>query len=73
LTAALEEAGFQKWQRKEMQNAEQQLRRLGRERASQLYRWLLESDLALKGSHSSPEMSRWVMERLLMRMACAGS
>ena len=71
LTAALEEAGFQKWQRKEMQNAEQQLRRLGRERASQLYRWLLEADLALKGSHSSPEMSRWVMERLLMRMACA--
>ncbi len=69
LAAALEEAGFHKWQRQEMQNAERQLKRMGRERASQLYRWLLDADLALKGTHSSPEMSRWVMERLLMQMA----
>jgi DNA polymerase-3 subunit delta len=73
LSAALEEAGFQRWQRKEIQDAEKQLRRLGRERATRLYRWLLEADLALKGSHSSPEMSRWVMERLLMQMACPTS
>jgi DNA polymerase-3 subunit delta len=70
LAAALQAAGFQSWQRQEITKAERQLRRLGRARAAHLYRWLLEADLALKGSHSSPEMSRWVMERLLMRMAC---
>ncbi len=47
--------------------AEGQLRRLGRERGSQLYDWLLEADLALKGaSELSPRM---VLERLILRLA----
>ena len=51
-----------------MQAAERQIKQLGRERAAQLHRWLLETDLALKGSHSSPELSRLAMEHLLLRL-----
>ena len=68
LPDALEQAGFLKWQRETLQKAQQQLKQLGRDRASQLYRWLLETDLALKGSHSSPEMARLALEHLIMRM-----
>ena len=32
--------------------AEQRLKQLGRRRAAQFYRWLLELDLSLKGTHS---------------------
>ena len=50
-----------------VEKAERQLRRLGRERGSQLYGWLLEADLALKGaSDLSPRM---VLERLILRLA----
>jgi DNA polymerase-3 subunit delta len=52
-----------------MERAERQLRQLGRERAARLYRWLLEADLALKGSHSAPHRARLVLEKLLVRMA----
>lgn len=46
---------------------ERQLRRLGRQRGAQLYNWLLEADLGLKGaSQLSPRM---VLERLLLRLA----
>lgn len=49
------------------EKAERQLRRLGRERGGQLYHWLLEADLALKGSGDlSPRM---VLERLILRLA----
>jgi DNA polymerase-3 subunit delta len=65
---ALEQAGFFAWQREAMQTAERQLKQLGRERAVQLHRWLLETDLALKGSHSSPELARLALEHLLLRM-----
>jgi hypothetical protein len=65
---ALEQAGFFTWQRDAMQAAERQLKQLGRERATQLNRWLLETDLALKGSHSSPDMARLALEHLLLRM-----
>jgi len=50
-----------------LDKAEAQLRRLGRARASQLYHWLLETDLALKGSSALPP--RLVLEGLLMRLA----
>ena len=50
-----------------LDKAEAQLRRLGRARASQLYRWLLETDLALKGSSALPP--RLVLEGLLVRLA----
>jgi DNA polymerase-3 subunit delta len=68
LPEALEQAGFLKWPAGALQKAEQQLKQLGRERASQLYQWLLDTDLALKGSHSSPEMARLALEHLIVRM-----
>lgn len=49
--------------------SEQQLRHLGRVRAGQLYRWLLEADLELKGQSSSPPRARLVLERLIVRLA----
>ena len=52
-----------------LQRAERQLIQMGRDRAGQLYRWLLEADLALKGSHSSPDRARFVLEQLILRLA----
>jgi hypothetical protein len=42
---------------------------LGRGRAGQLYEWLMELDLALKGSHSPENRARWALEQLVLRMA----
>lgn len=69
LTDALVEAGFPHWNRKALGRAEQQLKQLGRHRAGRLYRWLLETDLALKGTHSSPHRARFALERLIFQMA----
>lgn len=46
---------------------EQQLRHLGRERMDQIYEWLLEVDLGLKGGSELPD--RVQMERLVVRLA----
>ncbi len=51
LRQALESAGFKAFT---LSKAESQLRQIGRVRAGRLYRWLLDADLALKGSSSSP-------------------
>lgn len=51
------------------QQAQARLRQIGRQRAGQLHQWLLEADLALKGSHSHPQRGRLVLERLLLRLA----
>lgn len=69
LTDALIQAGIQHWNRKGLEKAENQLLQLGRHRAGQLYRWLLDADLALKGSHSAPQRARFVLEQLILRMA----
>jgi DNA polymerase-3 subunit delta len=66
LRPALERAGVKPFV---MGKAEDQLRRLGRPRANQLYHWLLEADLALKGSSSSPFRSRLVLEELIVRLS----
>jgi len=66
---ALVQAGVRDWPQGTIQKSEQQLLRLGRVRASQLYRWLLETDLALKGTHSTPHRARWCVEHLFLRMA----
>ena len=50
-----------------LNRAEPQLRRLGRQRGDQLYRWLLETDLGLKGDSEAP--ARSTLERLLVRLA----
>jgi len=46
---------------------EQQLRHLGRARSNQLYDWLLETDLGLKGS--SPLPPRTLLERLVVQLS----
>ncbi len=66
LRQALEEAGCKPFT---LAKAESQLRQIGRARAGQLYHWLLEADLALKGSSSSPARARIVLEQLLVRLA----
>lgn len=71
LQQALEQAGFRKWPREVLQTAEKHLKQLGRVRAAALYHWLLEIDLSLKGTHSSPERARLALEMLFFRMAKA--
>ena len=64
LRAALEQAGVRSFV---LKKAEGQLRRLGRQRGSQLYGWLLQADLDLKGVSALPP--RLVLERLIVRLA----
>lgn len=66
LGQALEQAGVRSFVARK---AEQQLRRLGRQRGQQLYRWLLAADLDLKGASSAPP--RLILERLIVRLASA--
>ncbi|MGO9107985.1 MAG: DNA polymerase III subunit delta [Thermoguttaceae bacterium] len=63
---ALQQAGVNKFY---LEKTEQQLRRLGRQRGSQLYRWLLDADLDLKGDSQMPP--RLILERLIVRLAPA--
>lgn len=64
---ALEQAGVKPFV---INKAEPRLRQLGRQRAGQLYRWLLDADLDLKGaSNLAP---RAVLERLIVRMSKQG-
>jgi DNA polymerase-3 subunit delta len=64
LGPALQQAGIKSFV---LQKAERQLRRLGRQRGAQLYRWLLETDLDLKGESQMPP--RLILERLIVRLA----
>jgi DNA polymerase-3 subunit delta len=68
LRNALEAAGVRSFV---LQKSERELRRLGRHRGSQLYHWLLEADLDLKGDSSLPP--RLILERLILRLAAAES
>jgi DNA polymerase III subunit delta len=62
--AALQQAGVKPFS---IDKAERQLKRLTRHRGAQLYRWLLEADLDLKGDSQMPP--RLVLERLIVRLA----
>ncbi len=64
LGGALELAGVKRFV---LQKAERQLRQLGRHRGSQLYRWLLQADLDLKGASALPP--RLILERLIVCLA----
>ena len=64
LGAALQQTGVNKFF---LAKTERQLRRLGRQRGSQIYRWLLEADLDLKGDSQMPP--RLILERLIVRLA----
>jgi len=69
LREALSQAGFRDWPIGNLAAAEKRLMQLGRKRAGQLYRWLLELDLSLKGTHSPDDRARWALEQLVLRMA----
>lgn len=69
LREALLEAGFNDWPKGTLDAAETRLKQLGRQRASMLYRWLLDLDLALKGSHSREDRARFALENLFLKMA----
>jgi DNA polymerase-3 subunit delta len=69
LRDALQQSGFRPWPADALTNAERQLKQMGRDRAGQMLKWLLEADLAMKGSHSAPDRARFVLERLFLRMA----
>lgn len=64
LRGALEQAGIRSFV---LQKAERQLRHLGRQCAAQLYRWLIQADLDLKGASAMPP--RLILERLIVRLA----
>jgi DNA polymerase-3 subunit delta len=61
---ALEQSGVRSFV---LQKTDHQLRHLGRRRGLQMYRWLLEADLDLKGESKLPP--RLVLERLIVRLA----
>lgn len=64
LRDALTEAGVKGFV---IERSERHLRRLGRQRGGELYDWLLQADLALKGGSSLPPAM--TLERLLVRLA----
>ena len=66
LFAALDQVGIPPFAR---QGAESHLRHIGGKRADQLFTWLLEVDLGLKGGSQLPP--RVLLERLLARLAPA--
>jgi DNA polymerase-3 subunit delta len=70
LRQALETAGFKPFV---IRKAEPQLRQLGRHRGAKLYGWLLEADLALKGTSSQPARARLVLEKLIVRLSRAAA
>jgi DNA polymerase-3 subunit delta len=73
LKEALVQAGVKDWPIGNLAASEKRLIQLGRSRAGKLYRWLLELDLSLKGSHSQDDRARWALEQLLLRMSKAAA
>jgi DNA polymerase-3 subunit delta len=69
LKEALTQAGVRDWPLGTLKKAEERLMQLGRVRAGKLYQWLLETDLALKGSHSHEARGRIALEMLILKMA----
>ena len=47
--------------------ADERLRRIGLKRASRITEWLLELDLKIKGSHSTPQRAQFALEELCLR------
>jgi DNA polymerase-3 subunit delta len=69
LREALVQAGVRDWPPGALAASEDRIKQLGRRRAGNLYRWLLELDLSLKGSHSHDDRARWALEQLILRMS----
>jgi DNA polymerase-3 subunit delta len=70
LRDALSQAGVLPFK---LSDAERQLRQIGRPRATQLTRWLLAADLAIKGHNSSDDRARIELERLIVRLASSAA
>jgi len=66
LSEALTQAGCKPFV---IRQVEPRLMRMGRNRGGQIYRWLLEADLAMKGVSSAPARARLVLEKLIVRIA----
>ncbi|MCH2114208.1 MAG: DNA polymerase III subunit delta [Pirellulales bacterium] len=66
LRTALQQSGVKPFK---LKDAEPQLRQIGRQRAAQLYGWLLAADLDLKGHNSTDERARRVLETLIVRLS----
>lgn len=69
LREALQQAGFNDWPKGTLATAEERLKQLGRDRAGRMYRWLVDLDLSLKGTHSPEDRARFALEQLFLRMA----
>jgi DNA polymerase-3 subunit delta len=67
---ALKQAGVLPFK---VDDAERQLRQIGRNRARQLTEWLLAADLAIKGYNSSDDRARIEIERLIVRLSATTS
>ena len=73
--AALRFAGFRDFKLSsadsltEVKAAEKRLRQIARHRADKIFRWLLETDLQMKGSHSHGRRARMALEFLLLKLA----
>ena len=71
LSSALAAAGVNKFPKDRFDNALAQLRQIGRRRGQRLYRRLLDADLKMKRSHSSPQRARFVLEELIFELSSA--
>ncbi|MDA0658778.1 MAG: DNA polymerase III subunit delta [Planctomycetota bacterium] len=69
LTDMLLKAGFKNWPVGAVEKAANQLIQIGRVRGGKLYQRLLETDVALKGSHSQPDRARVALELLILELA----
>lgn len=70
LRNALSQAGVLPFK---LNDAERQLRQIGRVRAAKLTRWLLATDLAIKSHNSADDAARIELERLIVRLARASA
>ncbi|MEM0924509.1 MAG: DNA polymerase III subunit delta [Planctomycetota bacterium] len=66
LEDSLERAGVRSF---EVGRVKSDLRRMKREKASQLLGWLLDADLRLKGTHSADGRDRFLLEQFVTRLA----
>jgi len=69
LGEVLAQAGFKNWPVGALDRSMEQLLQIGRKRGAKLYRRLLETDMALKGSHSQPGRARSALELLILELA----
>lgn len=71
LSVSLSKAGFRSWGG-ELEMGNTSVTQLTRVRVKQFYRWLHDTDLSLKGTHSEPSRARFALEKLFFKMAKLG-